>query len=68
MSLHIHTKRRPQATTLLLIALTPLGFLGLWLVFSSRPVQAKLMRPLLSAAVRVTTLRRLLTLRAAPGW
>lgn len=58
----------PQATTLVLITLTPIGFLGLWLVFSSRPVQSKLMQPLLSAALRVTTLRRFLTVRAAPGW
>lgn len=57
-----------QMTTLLLVALTPLGALGLWLVYSTQPVQAKLMRPLLHALLRVKPLRRLLTTPAAPGW
>lgn len=57
-----------QGTTLLIVALTPLGALGLWLVFTTRPVQTKLMRPLLRTSLRVRPLRRLLTVRAAPGW
>jgi hypothetical protein len=57
-----------QTTTVLVVGLTPLGALWLWLVFASQPVQGKLMRPLLHAALQATVLRRLLTLRRAPGW
>lgn len=57
-----------QATTIFIISLTPVGALGLWLLFSAQPVQAKLMRPLLRALLRVKLLRRRLTLPVAPGW
>lgn len=57
-----------QTTTVLLLALTPLGALGLWLLFAAKPVQEKLMRPLLLASLRLTYPRRVLTLPRAPGW